>query len=310
MGASYIQGYLDSRLAGATVKGINIWDLQRAPVAIPPSVEQVEISQHLDREIGEIEAIIRREQKLIGLLRELRTSLISEVVTGKIDVRDAALSEINIAANEVAPSDVNPFEWWILSNYVLNRMASRPQFGRITLVKVLVVLQYEMRLRLTAKRYQGPHQRWDFGPFDPKMINALEASLEKKGYWRKIKTADARRYRYEPLAKANDPGGHFDRYWSHRQNEVDRVIDLFEQIISGERAAERAEIVATLYAAWNDLLIAEKEPTDEEIIWESRENWHKAKLKIEPEKWQRALAWMRERGLVPAGFGQPTEPLS
>ena len=87
LGSSHIQAYFDSRLAGATVKGINIWDLQRVPLPVPPSGEQSLIAEHLDQEVGGVDQIVRREKLLIDRLRELRTSLISEVVTGKIDVR-------------------------------------------------------------------------------------------------------------------------------------------------------------------------------------------------------------------------------
>ena len=34
------------------------------------------------------------------------------------------------------------------------------------------------------------------------------------------------------------------------------------------------EIIATLYAAWNDLLLLGKSPSDEEIVIEATEKWH------------------------------------
>lgn len=87
--SSYVSTYINPRVVGATVKGINIRDLQRAPVVVPPFTEQIEIANYIDRQTTEIDNIIQQERGLIDLLRELRTSLISEVVTGKIDVREA-----------------------------------------------------------------------------------------------------------------------------------------------------------------------------------------------------------------------------
>ena len=49
------------------------------------------IADYLDRKTNEIDALVQREKGLIGLLQELRTSLISEVVTGNIDVREAVV---------------------------------------------------------------------------------------------------------------------------------------------------------------------------------------------------------------------------
>ena len=45
-----------------------------------------EIIGYLDATRGQIDNTINREHAIIKLLQELRTSLISEVVTGKIDV--------------------------------------------------------------------------------------------------------------------------------------------------------------------------------------------------------------------------------
>jgi hypothetical protein len=66
---------------------------------------------------------------------------------------------------------------------------------------------------------------------------------------------------------------------------------------------QQAEIVATIYAAWNNLLLDGKQPTDEEIVYEARENWHTNKLKIERERFFKAIQWMREQCVIPEGKG-------
>ena len=55
---------------------------------IPPLQEQKQIVLSLNIEIHKFEAIIKKEIRRIELLKEYRQSLISEVVTGKIDMRD------------------------------------------------------------------------------------------------------------------------------------------------------------------------------------------------------------------------------
>jgi hypothetical protein len=62
--------------------------------------------------------------------------------------------------------------------------------------------------------------------------------------------------------------------------------------------------VATLYAAWNNLLLQGQTPDDEAIVQEARENWHASKLKIERDKFFKGLEWMRLKGLVPTGNGR------
>ena len=63
-------------------------DIRRIKIFVPPLWEQKEISDYLDAECSRIENLIEALKKEISLVEELRKSLISEVVTGKIDVRE------------------------------------------------------------------------------------------------------------------------------------------------------------------------------------------------------------------------------
>ena len=63
----------------------NVKDLQ---IVRPPLPEQTQIVEYLDKQTQKIDTTIEKETKRIELLKEYRQSLISEVVTGKVDVRD------------------------------------------------------------------------------------------------------------------------------------------------------------------------------------------------------------------------------
>ena len=54
----------------------------------PPFSEQTQIANFLNRKTKQIDELIATEQRKIELLKEYRQSLISEAVTGKIDVRN------------------------------------------------------------------------------------------------------------------------------------------------------------------------------------------------------------------------------
>jgi type I restriction enzyme S subunit len=59
---------------------------------IPPIEEQGKIVDYLERQTGKIDKIIFKEEKMVQLLNEYKKSLISQAVTGKIDVRGFAYS--------------------------------------------------------------------------------------------------------------------------------------------------------------------------------------------------------------------------
>ena len=69
---------------------------------------------------------------------------------------------------------------------------------------------------------------------------------------------------------------------------------------------DQAEMYATLFAAWNDFLIAGRTPPDAEIIQEFRQNWHERKQKFMPDQLRDALTFMRAHQLVPRGIGPAT----
>lgn len=67
---------------------INIALLGQLTLPLPPKAEQTAIVQHTETKCSKIDALIKKFRKQIELLKEYRTALISEAVTGKIDVRE------------------------------------------------------------------------------------------------------------------------------------------------------------------------------------------------------------------------------
>lgn len=65
-------------------------DLLATPLALPPLDEQERIVSSLERSTSGVTTAIDRAKRSVDLLGEYRTSLIAEIVTGKLDVRDAA----------------------------------------------------------------------------------------------------------------------------------------------------------------------------------------------------------------------------
>ena len=83
-------GQLEAGALGATIKGINIRDLKRARIPVPPKSEQTEVASFLAAEIRKFDDLSSKIRTAIDHLKEYRTALISAAVTGKIDVRKEA----------------------------------------------------------------------------------------------------------------------------------------------------------------------------------------------------------------------------
>ena len=77
-------GIMDMRLR------LYFYQLGQIPIPIPPLDEQIAIVDFFQKETSGITSAISRLEKEVDLLREFRTRLIADVVTGKLDVREAA----------------------------------------------------------------------------------------------------------------------------------------------------------------------------------------------------------------------------
>jgi type I restriction enzyme S subunit len=94
-----------------TQGNLNVNRIGAMCVPRPPMDEQVEIVRNIEIETKSSDEVINRTEREIELLREYRTRLVSDVVTGKLDVRDAAikLADENLVDAETG-SDVGNVE--------------------------------------------------------------------------------------------------------------------------------------------------------------------------------------------------------
>lgn len=106
---SYLRSISDD--SGSTKGALTCGDLKHFLVALPPLTEQKVIIHHLDAVTAEIDTAITHANREIELLNEYRTRLIADVVTGKLDVREAAASlpEVDpLTANDEPDNGFNP----------------------------------------------------------------------------------------------------------------------------------------------------------------------------------------------------------
>ena len=80
--------YCDSISRGAKMPRTDVYDILNAQVPITSHQEQTQIVDFLDRKTQQVNELIATGHRKIQLLQEYRQSLISEAVTGKIDVRN------------------------------------------------------------------------------------------------------------------------------------------------------------------------------------------------------------------------------
>jgi len=279
---------VDASTYGAKMPRASWEFIGNLPMFVPPEDEQRAIAAFLDRETARIDGLIEKIRKSIDLLREYRTALISAAVTGKIDVRGEL--------EAVQPQRKAPpaFRRAVLAAEIADRLHGDPTFGRVKFQKILYLCEDHLGMDL-----EGNYRRQAAGPLDSRMLRSVEGQMEQQKWY--AAQSDARRTTYVPLENAGGHRKYFDNYWSGYREGLDSLIALLRPLDT-----ERCEIVATLFAAWNDLIIVGKPFDDDDILREVRTNWHESKERFDEDRLRKALQWMRDKNLMPQGRGKAT----
>lgn len=179
---------------------------------------------------------------------------------------------------------------------ILAECHAEPTMGRVKLQKLLHLCEYHGQFG----EMTGEYMRDAAGPFDRKMMFGVVSGLKKQKWFADVPSDKGTRY--IPLEKF---GGH-RQYLEKLEGDLGKMRELIR--IFKTAKSSTCEIASTLYAAWNDFLLEGKNPSDAEIIEQasSAKYWHASKEDIPSDKWPTALAWMREKGIIPVGWGAHT----
>ena len=103
------------------------------------------------------------------------------------------------------------------------------------------------------------------------------------------------------LPNFNKYNKYYDKYFSNYDSQIEKIIDIIKNY-----STDKAEMVATLYAAWNDFIIKKDKVSEIKIVKDVRENWNDRKKRFNEKEWLEVLDEMKRIGLTPKGNGNLT----
>jgi restriction endonuclease S subunit len=280
----------DASGASPSMKNISNDRVADLALPFPPIDEQHRILTWLHRQLAQIARISSLQESQLEKLREFRQTLITDAVTGKIEVQGS--KAISLHATKANPF----FRRSVLAAEIVDRLHTDETFGRVKFQKALFLCEHHLNLPEVG----GDYRRAAAGPFDNRLIHSVESQLERSKWYKAVKSEG--RTTYVPMEKAGGHKPYFSRYWGEFEIRFTALVKLLKPM-----KTEQAEIVATLYAAWNDFLIKHEPVDDQKIVNEVLSNWDDSKARISEDRWHKALDWMRQKGLTPHGFGRATE---
>lgn len=275
---------------------IGQWDLgfddfKNIPIIIPSLSEQQEIADYLDKKSSEIDTLIAKKEQIVTELENYKKSLIYEYVTGKREVSDMTEKEETITIFD--PQAARRMQMALA--YKVIKQSGNDLKGRIHLMKIIYMLDCMLGLGLGIN-----YLRYTRGPYNP-IIESIEKNLSDKGI---ISVNTAKNYSYTVIDDSFD--SKYNELFAKHNSEIEKIIDYMKRMKSS-----RAEKIATLYAAWNDMVIdGVQNITDKMIIDDVMNNWTENKAKTDFSTWQHILNDMKDKKIIPHGYGKHTRPRS
>lgn len=264
-------------------------DVGEMVVPLPPILEQHRIVEKIDEIMAlcdsleqQIDATTRNQAELLNTLVHAQ----SQGDTDKVFQPESPSSARVIDLADYRAS---------IGCYAINKLANAQYFGRTAAAKVMYLAQAHIGLVLELKP-----EREAAGPLD-KWIYDFERQGQGKRWFEvneKTLTNGRKKTEYRCLPALSEPAAKAEVLMTSGQKaEFDRLIYAL-----ADKKTEEVEIIATLFAVWNDFLIDGVQPTDTQIISDFRENWHERKTRFTPAELGRWLDWLRRENIIPRGL--------
>lgn len=280
-----------SLCGGSTFLEIGKAQLRGYEVRLPAEkTEQTAIATVL----SDMDADLYALESRLAKTRAIKQGMMQELLTGRTRLVDS-VAQVPVQKTESADERKANIYFMrsVLAAEIVDQLHQEPTFGHVKFEKMMFLAEHLCHVD-TGSHYA----RKTAGPLDRKALHSIDSQLRSQK-WFDGRKEDGR-YRYVPLDKRGGHKNYFDRYFAPIRTQLSEILDTFRSWDT-----ERCEIVATLYAAWNDLLQEKGAVSDEMIVHEVLNNWHESKQRIPEERWLKALGWMREKSYVPGPVAEP-----
>lgn len=327
--SSLLQRQIEKGKKATAQANLFLEPIKNLKVLICSRKEQMEIIRELEARLSEVDQLDQTITTSLQQAEALRQSILKKAFSGQLVAQDVSeepaavlLARIKLekaaqavtvksrkTAIKAAPTKTNviPFPVKVsgISHSELHAgiMALAYQqhersrrawyFGHVKAEKISHMVESFLGIDLDRKPIKDAA-----GPNDFKRLLAVE-SLAREQKWFDVQKQKSGRHVLHKMEGFDDL---IERTSAALGERLDSVKVLIGHFIGWDKT--RAEIVATVYAAWNNLLLLGRIPSDEEIVLEATQNWHVDKLKIRRERFFNCLGWMRTYGLVPKGRGR------
>ena len=255
---------------------------------IKPNIEIVkQFNVIVDNIKSKIQKSLKENQELTSLRDWLLPMLMNEQVGFKEE------SKVDIVENRNAG-----LKSAVLAGHIINQNLNN-DFGRVKLMKLLYLSE-----QICDLNFDSNYLRETAGPYDCNLISNAEDLLKRyfifsssKQYTKKGNDI----VKYTPLAGASQIASMFKNQFGDKAKNIESLLTKLNKL-----PWHTCEIIATLYAVWNNRIIRNLTISDNLLLDDFYE-WSTNKQKYTKEDITNALEYMRAENIIPVGRGKYIE---
>jgi type I restriction enzyme S subunit len=234
-------------------------------------------------------------------LAELRDWLLPMLMNGQVSVGEAekAVNEkMAIAAEpEIAyeksnisklpiPETKKSFAKQVLAGKIMSLFREEKEFTDIKFQKIQYLAEHIAEADLNLNYY-----RKMAGPYDNVFMHTVYSNMKNNKWF------EDRKKNFKPLAKVNEIDKYYQTYFSPTETKLNKLFKLLKNA-----SEAHSEVIATVYAIWNNMLINGETPANDKIVklffeWSTRKEAYTEKQILD------TIKLLKEKGFEPAGFG-------
>ena len=305
LNSSFLKYYIQSshgfkqitgKMTGAAIKRIILKTIKAATVPLPELPDQARLVKLFDELLAETQRLESIYFRKLTAIEELKKSLLHQAFNGRLTAEKSIQMPLVAVPYSVTLPNITTTDLHagiLAMAYAQHRVNGKEKyFTHVKAEKIAHMVEAHLGLdlgRVPVKDAAGPN--------DFPHLKKVEHRARKANYFDFRRDGTA--YRVRTLRG-------FERLIDRTRNALGDRYEEVERLLRWmlPMSAQQAEIAATVFAAWNNLLLDGMRPTDERIVQEARQNWHPDKLKIDRQRFFKAVEWLRKKDVVPKGKGK------
>jgi type I restriction enzyme S subunit len=282
--------HINQYISGTAQPKLNQANLNKIPIIVPPLDDQLRVIQEIESRLSVCDKIEETITDSLQQAEVLRQSILKKAFEGKLVTANTQKEAKVVSINSMR----GVWERKVLAGKIIFACHKERSFGTTKFQKLLYLCEQHAQLE-----FDTHYVKQTAGPLDAAFIYPFIREAEKNGWF--VQETEIAPFHFEPLNGLGKLTGDYPKFFQLVSDKINFVIALMK-----EKNTDDSELVATIYAIWNNYIIQQR-VLDAEILIDEIYDWSKSKAKFSKQGILAMWKWMKEVGLVPVGFGDLIE---